>query len=1009
MNLDNQLGVDYRGHLLAVAEPPGTLRDTRTGARIPLQTTPALATDRTAATDVVLALLDLAPNQSRTLEHCPEDLPGSIRVETVGGFLEITNGALAVRIPRDHTTGSGPLAGVRVGERSWQGRSVVTGAGGPATTSSTISSLGPCLVQWETLMTWPGGATLRVQMRWAAGSDTIQVVEECDADTDDVWTWDPVWPESNRALCNGGGEWRGPMREVGALDTRTNASGVVGRMGHISYFNQCHFAWLGFASSDETFVGAFTGWGSAWQRRGHQWIDVMDDGTGGHQLRFPVKRGRRVWGLCLSTRAEAGVDTDTDRCLPNLRKTQHADLPLGKVLNWQLDGPLPAHEPTLIQRSDLDVFRKRLATDPTVASALDAAAATVKSDQPIAAALAVWRADRAAMREIGHYLAHWARTELAEIADGGYEKLIIFQGRQAKTIAYDLDVLWALDGIDEEDYRTIRKTVLAMAWMFADGDFCNPEDFWAHVDPDSGVTEKLAPHMGRSPVPPNFLAEFFTTTGVIAEWAAWHPQADAWRQWSLDVLDLFLEHWFLPDGTYREAVNYHTHCLNALLCQFYPLQVRGVRDYFTHPSVRGSYEHFLAIQMPVLHDQPLLPTGNERVLFGADGKDGYAPMPANGNSGGHGHEQQLRGDFSIGAAVYQRPDPELAGQCRHGWVQGGKPVLDDVHPMLTLLTLNPVIPPVMPAWESAHRQSLGLVSKAVTPQGAQLWSLFRAGSATNHMDFDQGGLHLAFAGQVLLGDHGYHTEDKDGLPAGAWPTHQHSTVTYAEDRNLSSGYTGVELAPEPLLVHCGEGFDWCVHRIINNNYRDATRFPYNHLIPASTTRHVRHYLFVKPDYFLVWDVFEEAHAPATFWLHPKEAVVQQTPNVFRAGTPGTPHLGIHFLQPVAPCVIENEAGGPLWSFAVKADQAELFLVLLAPQIDDRHIQTTYDKPRREIRVRGDGINDTIHLPQPGAPNELPVVIRQAPDHDCRGAACGDRDWTGIVGAPLAATAQRNDS
>ena len=107
--------------------------------------------------------------------------------------------------------------------------------------------------------------------------------------------------------------------------------------------------------------------------------------------------------------------------------------------------------------------------------------------------------------------------------------------------------------------------------------------------------------------------------------------------------------------------------------------------------------------------------------------------------------------------------------------------------------------------------------------------------------------------------------------------------------------------------------------------------------------------------------------------------------------------------------MENEAGGPLGSFAVQAAQGHPFLVLLAPQIDDRHIQTTYDKPRREIRVRGDGINDTIHLPQPGAPNELPVVIRQAPDHDCRGAACGDRDWTGIVGAPLAATAQRNDS
>jgi len=975
VNVINHLGVDYRSHLLAVAERPGALRDTRTGERIPLQTTPALATDLTDAADVVLALLDLAPDQTRTFEHCPEHLPATIRVAAVGGFLEITNGALAVKVPRDAAAGSGPLAAVRVGDRPWQGRSGVTGACGPVSVSTLVVSLGPCLVQWETLLTWPGQATLRVQMRWAAGSDTIQVVEECDADTDGTWTWEPVWPQCAPALCRGGGEWRERMQAVAAADTRTNAVRLLGRMGHISYFNQCHFAWLGFVGSEDTFVGVFTGWGSAWQRRGHQWFDLIDPGGNGHQFSFPVKRGRRAWGLCLSTRAEAGVDTETDRCLPNRCKTQYADLPLGKVLNWQLDGPLPAHEPALIQRADLDGFRKRLATDPAVARALDAAAANAKPDQPTAPALAVWCADRPAMRAIGHQLANWARTELAEIADGGYEKLIIFHGRQAKTIACDLDVLWALEGVGKEDYRTVRKTLLAMAWMFADGDFCNPEDFWAHVDPDSGETEKLAPHMGSSPVPPNFLAEFTTTTGVIAEWAAWHPQAAAWRRWSLDVLDLFLEHWFLPDGTYRESVNYHTHCFNALLCLLYPLQIRGVRDYFTHPRVRGSFEHFLAIQMPVLRDQPSLPTRNDRALFAADGKDGYAPMPANGNSGGHGHEQQVRGDFSVGAAVYQRTDPEFASQCMYGWALGGKQILDDVHPMLTLLTIDPAIPPVTPAWQSAHRQSLGLVSKAVTPDGAQVWCLFRAGSATNHMDFDQGGLHLAFGGQVLLGDHGYHTEDKDGKPVAAWATHLHSTVTYAEDRNLSSGYTGLELAPDPLLVYCVPEFDWCVHRIVNSNFRDATRFPYNHLIPTAETRHVRHYLFVKPDYFLVWDVFEEAHAPATFWLHPKAVVTQEGTFVFRAGTPGTPHLSVHFLEPAEPRIVENEAGGPLWSFAVKADQGQPFLVLLAPQITDRHIQAVYDKHRREIRVRGHGISDTIRLPQPGHPSDLPLVER----------------------------------
>jgi hypothetical protein len=975
LTLENALGVKYARQLLAVEESPGTLRDQQTGELIPLQSAPVLPTDRLAAEEVVLALIDLAPRQRRTLERCSIDVPVSIKVETCGPFLEITNGALAVRVPRGGPSESGPLAAVRVGDRAWRGRSALTGAGGPVAVSSRVVSLGPCLVQWETLMTWPGGARLNTRMRWATGADTIQVVEEADADTEGSWTWDPVWPERGPALCKGGGERCERMQEVRPPGHGVTGPQVVQRMGHVSYFNQCHLAWLGFAGTDDTFAGIFTGWGSVWQRRGHLWIDLMEDTVPGHYLRFPVKRGRRCWGLCLSTRAESGADTDDDRCLPNRRKTQLADLPLGKVSGWELDGPLPAREPVLIQRADLEGLRARLESDADVVRALDAAAATVSSDQQTAAALAVWRADRGAMRAAGRSLAAWARRELSDIADGGYEALIIFQGRAAKTVAYDVDALWALDGIDEDDYRTVRQMLLALAWMFADGDFCMPGDFWARIEADSGVAEKLALHMGNSPVPPNFLAEFSTTTGVIAEWAPWHPQAAAWRKWSMAVLDAFLNAWFMPDGTYREAVNYHSHCFNTLLCQLHALHLRGVRDYFSDPRVRGSFEHLLAIQMPVLRDQS--PPGRQaRVLCASDGRDGYAPLPANGNSGGHGHEQQLRGDFALGAAVYRNTDPELAGRCLFGWAQGGKPILDEVHPMLSLVTLDPSIPAVTPAWRSTGRSSLGLVSKAVGKDGSPVWCLFRVGLATNHMDFDQGGLHLAFAGRVLLGDHGYHTEDSSGKPVAAWVTHLHSTVTYTDDRNLTSGYTGVEEAPEPLLVHCGLDFDWCVLRIVNTNFRDATRFPYNHLIPAATTRHVRHYLFVKPDYFLIWDVFEEAHAPATFRLHPREPMVQESPSVFRAGIPGEPHLSVHFMEPARPQVVENAAGGPLWSFAVRAEQEQPFLVLLAPQIDDRHIVAAYDKDRREIRVKGEGFDDTLHLPPPGHPHELPRIERK---------------------------------
>lgn len=63
LTLENPLGVRYERQFLVVDERPGSLRDGDTGELIPLQSAPALATDRVAANEVVLALLDHVENK----------------------------------------------------------------------------------------------------------------------------------------------------------------------------------------------------------------------------------------------------------------------------------------------------------------------------------------------------------------------------------------------------------------------------------------------------------------------------------------------------------------------------------------------------------------------------------------------------------------------------------------------------------------------------------------------------------------------------------------------------------------------------------------------------------------------------------------------------------------------------------------------------------------------------------------------------------------------------------
>ncbi|MDP6361085.1 MAG: hypothetical protein QF473_38585, partial [Planctomycetota bacterium] len=685
--------------------------------------------------------------------------------------------------------------------------------------------------------------------------------------------WFPFGREKTIGYLGGGGEHPGKMQAAERRPTpganQQHGQRLLARLNHISYFNQWQQAWVGFHIGDERFVGLFTGWGSLWKRRGRVRPELMEDDERGHFLRFPLRRGRRVYGIVLSTQEQAGVDDPSTRCLLNRRKTQLADLSPAKIRNWAFDIPLAPRSLRLVREDDLNDLSDRL-PDP---------AAPDHWEHPAHLVCALARNDEEALRQHGRQLSDLLDRSRQNAIDGGYNCVIIFDGRRAKSLAYNLDLLWFKNLIDERDYRRARSALLMLAYIFADPDYCNYGDFWPQHEPEEGIAEALENEMGDCPVPPNFASEFFSTTGLVAELFPHHPLADEWRQWAAEQTDAFLDTFFETDGTYHESINYHAHAITEMLAHFYPLRLHGGRDYFSHPAVRGSFVHFVQLQMPRLESV------------------GHAPLPGNGNSGSHGKPQEYRGELTVAASVLKHSDPELAGQLMHAWRIGGRPVQDQEHPLLTAATLDESIPSVAPAWQSVHRHGLGIVSKATKADGAPVWALFRAGSATHHMDFDQGHIHLAAWDTELLGDHGYHTEDSEGNPIPAFTTWLHSTVTYARDRNLACGYTGIEKAPSPLLVHLGADFDWCVHRIVNNNYRDPSQFTYLDMLPAPETVHYRHYLFVKPDYFVLWDTFERLDGPATFRLHPTMPVVQTSGTSFRAGEAGKPHLLIDFAQP----------------------------------------------------------------------------------------------------------------
>ena len=872
------------------------------------------------------------------------------------GTIEIVNGRYGVRLPANGAYDPPFPAPILpfAADGSWRSDGAISGAIPRGAIETAVESCGPCCVQWRTAYRWGNGGRLDIVARWATGSDTMLVCETIDEDADASFDLRPFAGANADAWTWGGGENAGPMRRAAFApnpDARQSPAGAARRIGsisHIAYYNQWNLSWAGFTagdSPDAPFLGIFSAFGGSWRKRGFVRPALWESAPGGTGcfLRFPVRAGRRVYGLACSTRAGALVDDSSARCLLNQRKRQLSDFRFDKVSKWTLDPELEPRRLRLIDGAKFAARRERLAGDPGMRAAAEAildGAFREGGHRDSRYTAAAWLLDRGdLLAASGTALPDGMSAMCRQLVEGGYEGTVIFHGRQFKSDAYDLDLLWSLGAIAEPAYRSARMALLLLAYIYADPDYANYADFWPSRDAAEGIDRALRDEMGDTPVPPNFASEFFTTTGLMAEMFPAHPAAPAWREFAEKATLAFLDTQFAPDGTYHESINYHSHAISEFTCYFAALLRNGGRDFYAHPVVRGCYRHFVQLLMPRLVDgvepirAPRVSDAMWAPAYAAPDYEGAGRTvhPGDGNSGGHGLNQEIRDDLPVAAAAYDSTDPDLAAALRNMWDTSCRPVFQAEHPIATVAAIDLDAPSVPAPWESAWRHGLGVVSKSVADDGDMRYALFRAGSATHHMDFDQGNVQIVAYGRSLLCDHGYHTCDTDGkgLPAAA--TFLHNTLTYGERRELSSGYLGLELAPEPESVTLGADADECVLRIVNNNFRDLGRLPYNQQIHAPTTVHVRRYRFDKhTGAVTLRDTLEQSHGPAVAWFHTRAQAEEIAPGEFRCGPADGVHLLIRFIGTV-PEVVENRQQGPLYSLGVRVPDGGELVSELVPR------------------------------------------------------------------------------
>ena len=247
--------------------------------------------------------------------------------------------------------------------------------------------------------------------------------------------------------------------------------------------------------------------------------------------------------------------------------------------------------------------------------------------------------------------------------------------------------------------------------------------------------------------------------------------------------------------------------------------------------------------------------------------------------------------LAMAAPAYRQSDPKFAGRLMWAWDRAGGPYAPESNLLMAPLVL---IDPDLP------RISQTLVSEAMP----------KAGYAVLRADFDRP------SEKYLFFTCGRRREEH-------WARHKHrdlnsfSLLAYGVPLSLDPG-TGPYRMPDQELWHRATvshstvlfgGREQQVEdgRILQFVSKPGADYLVADASAASPVlQFYRHILFVKPDYFIVWD-FIRSYVPAEWMLHTPAREIVKTEHSFECRTPWEVDLDVHVLLPKEP--IDTVEGG----------------------------------------------------------------------------------------------------
>ena len=367
----------------------------------------------------------------------------------------------------------------------------------------------------------------------------------------------------------------------------------------------------------------------------------------------------------------------------------------------------------------------------------------------------------------------------------------------------------------------------------------------------------------------NIYSDVLVSAGTTALAFPELPEARDWIEFATDELEWQLEN-SVWDGAWHEAPRYQAHILKTTGLFYRSLKRRTGVNMFQQPDFKAMLDWLVRFGTPL-----------DKVAGAHVGKpDGVMLVPGIGDSGWTQPPYSLCAMF---APEYLKTDPAFAARLMWAWQRGGAPYEEWARVLID--PALPARPQILGSDVSPGKGYVLMRSGFDTPD--EIWFLLRCGrrTLTGHDHADANAFNLYAFGCPLCLDSGS-GEYSDPMHK-AWNDRAvaHNTIVFGDRSQKRADGKILAFVSKPEA-------DYSV--------TDAS-------VPAGVKQFVRTVVFVKPDYFVIWDQIQ-ANEPARWMIHTTAANFEWSEHKVRCITPWQANLDVHVVLPETPLKSGVEEG-----------------------------------------------------------------------------------------------------